>query len=322
VYRHIEMKEVNKVKSLRVLSVVTFLLALLVVFVASGATAASSTAGASGLGAQPAAAGPEISFQGTYPLTVDAGDYDLTYLVLDFAPGAAIPLHYHGGPALVVGMEGILTLRPEGAPEHMLMPGDVINEAAGVRHVMINTSSANTRIMAVVLLPRGGELTTVVDTGSNPPAGPTVPFQGAYPLTVAAGKYSLVNLVLDFAPGAEIPLHYHGGPALLVGMDGTLTLRPEAGAEHTVTPGMVVNEKAGARHVMINTSDVNARILAGVLLPEGAELTTVVAEPSQPAGMPKTGSGSATVRVTELAALALRLLFLGAVFLFVRSRSR
>mgnify|MGYP001796991572 CR=1 FL=1 len=40
------------------------------------------------------ATGPTISFQGTYPLTVEAGDYDLTYLVLDFAPGAAIPLPY------------------------------------------------------------------------------------------------------------------------------------------------------------------------------------------------------------------------------------
>src|SRR5436309_50423 len=141
--------------------------------------------GASGaMAAQPAAPGPTASFQGSYPLTVEAGDYDLTYLVLDFAPGAAIPLHYHGGPALVVGMEGTLTLRPEGAAEHMLMPGDVVNEKAGVRHVMINTSNANARVMAVILLPKGAQLTTVVDTSPNPPAGPTVPFQGHYPLTV------------------------------------------------------------------------------------------------------------------------------------------
>ena len=47
-----------------------------------------------------APAGPKVSFQGTFPLTVEAGDYDLVYLVLDFAPGAGIPLHYHGGPPL------------------------------------------------------------------------------------------------------------------------------------------------------------------------------------------------------------------------------
>jgi quercetin dioxygenase-like cupin family protein len=137
----------------------------------------------------------------------------------------------------------------------------------------------------------------------NPNPGPTVPFQGSYPLTVTAGEYELVNLVLDFAPGAGIPLHFHGGPAVVVGMEGQLTLRPEGAPEKKLNPGDVVNEKPGARHVMVNTSDSDARILAGVLLPKGVELTTLVQAPAQapdpsamhsehptsPAGMPSTG---------------------------------
>jgi len=235
-------------------------------------------------------AGPKASFQGTFPLTVEAGDYDLVYLVLDFAPGAGIPLHYHGGPALVVGMQGELTLRPLGGDAHMLMPGDVMNEKAKVQHTMTNLSTSNTRIMAVILLPKGEDVTTVIDKSTNIP-GPTVAYQGTYPLPgVAAGDYDLVNLVLDFAPGAEIPLHYHGGPALVIGKNGVLTLRPDGGMEHTVASGMVANEKAGARHVMINTGSVDAGIFAGVLLPKGAELTTIVAD-STPAGMPRTGDG-------------------------------
>jgi quercetin dioxygenase-like cupin family protein len=255
------------------------------------------------------AAGPTASFQGTFPLTVEAGDYDLVYLVLDFAPGAGIPLHYHGGPALVVGMEGELTLHPKDGDEHMLMPGDVVNEKALVQHIMTNKSQANTRIMAVILLPKGKDVTTVVDTATQIP-GPTVAYQGTYPMPgVAAGDYDLVNLVLDFAPGAEIPLHYHGGPALVVGKNGTLTLRPEGGTEHTVTPGMVANEKAGARHVMINTSSADAGIFAGVLLPKGAELTTLV---NQPAGMPSTGQGEAAGWLIFAAASALLTLLVGA----------
>ena len=228
---------------------------------------------------------------------MEAGDYDLVYLVLDFAPGAGIPLHYHGGPALVVGMEGELTLHPQDGNEHMLMPGDVMNEKALVQHTMTNLSTANTRIMAVILLPKGQDVTTVIDTESKIP-GPTVAYQGTYPLPgVAAGEYDLVNLVLDFAPGAEIPLHYHGGPALVVGKNGVLTLRPEGGMEHTVTPGMAVNEKAGARHVMINTGSVDAGIFAGVLLPKGAELTTLV-DDVPTAGMPSTGQ-SATSELAQ-----------------------
>ena len=155
-------------------------------------------------------------------------------------------------------------------------PGDVMNEKALVQHTMTNLSKANTRIMAVILLPKGKDVTTVIDTAANIP-GPTVAYQGTYPLPgVAAGEYDLVNLVLDFAPGAEIPLHYHGGPALIVGKDGVLTLRPEGGMEHTVSAGMAMNEKAGARHVMINTGSVDAGIFAAVLLPKGAEVTTLV----------------------------------------------
>jgi hypothetical protein len=77
--------------------------------------------------------------------------------------------------------------------------------------------------------------------------------------------------------------------------------------------GDVMDEKAGARHVMINTSNANAGILAGVLLPKGAELTTVVAPPSQPAGMPTTGSGDAVSVVTWLLLLGLLWLALGSV---------
>jgi quercetin dioxygenase-like cupin family protein len=133
------------------------------------------------------------------------------------------------------------------------------------------------------------------------PPGPTAPFEGHYPITVAAGDYDLVYLVLDFAPGASIPLHFHGGPAVVVGMDGVLTLRPDGAPEKTLRPGDVVNEKQGARHEMINTSPTTARILAGVLLPKGVDLTTIVPGPAaapthpgeheaMPAGMPSTGS--------------------------------
>jgi len=287
------------------LKMLTVMLALLAPIPLGGALNAQA--------APTAQEGPKVSFQGTFPLTVEAGDYDLVYLVLDFAPGAGIPLHFHGGPALVVGMEGELTLHPKGGDEHKLMPGDVINEKALVQHTMTNLSSSPTRIMAVILLPKGKDVTTVVDTETKIP-GPTVAYQGTYPLPgVTAGDYSLVNLVLDFAPGAEIPLHFHGGPALVVGKDGVLTLRPQGGMEHTVSSGMVVNEKAGVKHVMINTGSADAGIFAGILLPKGAEVTTLVTDsaPSgQPAGMPRTGD-STTSELLWLT-LASALLVLGA----------
>jgi len=266
-----------------------------------------------------AQAGPTAPFEGTYPITVEAGEYDLVYLVLDFAPGAAIPMHFHGGPATVVGMEGELTLRPEGAAERKLMPRDVVTERMGAHHVMINTSAAPARILAVVLLPKGAQLTTVIDTGANLP-GPTVPFQGTYPVTVTAGEYELVNLVLDFAPGASIPLHFHGGPAVVVGMQGELTLRPQGGAERKLMPGDVVNEKMGALHEMINTSSADARILAGILLPKGAQLTTLVSQ--APTGMPSTGAGELIVTLVPLLIVGLAWIATGARLRSARRSAR
>jgi quercetin dioxygenase-like cupin family protein len=178
--------------------------------------------------------------------------------------------------------------------------------------------------MAVILLPKGAEVTTVIDTAATLP-GPTVAYQGSYPLTVSAGEYDLVNLVLDFAPGAQIPLHYHGGPALVVGKDGELTLRPEGGMEHAVTSGMAVNEKAGARHVMINTGTANASIFAGVLLPKGAELTTLVtappAESANTAGMPRTGDRDPGLPLALALIAALALLITGVVALNATRKS-
>ena len=274
---------------------------------------------------QDAPPGPTVPFQGSYPITVEAGEYDLIYLVLDFAPGSAIPFHFHGGPAMVVGMEGELTLIPEGQPEKKLRPTDVVNEKMGAKHEMLNVSSANARISAAILLPRGAELTTVLQPDDTRP-GPTVPFIGTYPITTAAGEYDLVNLVLDFGPGAEIPTHYHGGPAVVVGMSGELTLRPQGAAEKKLGPTDVVNEKQGAVHEMVNVSSAPAVILAGVLLPKGADLTTLVQMPeshtsghgSTEAGMPRTGVDNGSLLVLVIAG-GIVLMVLGAAALRART---
>src|SRR5206468_1232415 len=86
------------------------------------------------------------------------------------------------------------------------------------------------------------------------------------------------------------------------------------------TPGMAVNEKAGARHVMINTGSVDAGVFAGVLLPKGAEVTTLVnagadgsASSPQPAGMPRTGHGGISDWLWLAVASGFLLLAAGAV---------
>lgn len=295
-------KEMNNVKIPRTLSVIAALLVPLLAYAASGAAVA-------------AAPSPTVPFQDSYPITVQAGDYDLVYRVLDFAPGAGIPLMYHGGPTAIVVTEGEFTLRSDDGSERTLKPADTANLEAGMSHVMLNTGTSSARILVMMLLPKGGAVTTIVDTATKMP-GPTAPFKGSYPMTVAAGEYNLINNVLDFAPGAEVPLHFHGGSAVIVDLAGELTIRAN-GQDRTLTPGDLDTQAAGAQHQMINMGSSNGRALFGVLLPKGEKLTTLVE--AQPLGMPSTGVGNTMNWLVPALAFSLLCLALGGIYI---SRSR
>lgn len=287
----------------------TVIAALLVPLLAIGATGTATMA---------AAPGPTVPYKDSYPITVAAGDYDLLYRVLDFAPGAAIPLHYHGGPTAMVVVDGELTLQSHDGSERKLNPADTANEEAGAHHVMLNTSTASARVLVMMLLPKGAAVTTIVDTATKV-TGPTVPFKGSYPIAVAAGEYALVNNVLDFVPGAEVPLHFHGGPAVIVDMDGDLTIGA-AGHEHALKTGDLDTQPTGAQHQMLNMGSTNARALFGVLLPKGAKLTTLV-EP-QPVGMPSTGVGNTMNWLVPALAFSLLCLALGGIYRSRRPANR
>src|SRR5205823_3160806 len=71
-----------------------------------------------------------------------------------------------------------------------------------------------------------------VALGQAAAPGPTAASQVAQPATVVAGDYSLVSLILDFKPGAGIPVHTHPGPVVVTVLEGAITLN-EAGTERT-----------------------------------------------------------------------------------------
>jgi hypothetical protein len=75
---------------------------------------------------------------------------------------------------------------------------------------ILRTLAVSTALLGARLaIGAGGGAAVALATAS----GPTVPYQVSYPITVAAGHYELLCLLLDFAPGAGRPLHFHGGPA-------------------------------------------------------------------------------------------------------------
>lgn len=110
---------------------------------------------------------------------------------------------------------------------------------------------------------------------AKPAAGPTVVSQAAYPVDVKAGAYSILNLVLAFAPGAGIPNHVHGGYVVVTVLSGQITLM-EKGMTKVVKTGQSWTEKAGDVHSVVNRGKIPVRVAVSILLPKGAEATTLV----------------------------------------------
>jgi len=105
------------------------------------------------------------------------------------------------------------------------------------------------------------------------PPGPSFPIQSTFEASAPSGAYELVQLVLDFPPGAWTPSHSHGGQVFVTVLGGTISLRGAAG-ERTYTTGDTWTERPGEHHAAGNATGENVRVLVTSLLPKGVALTT------------------------------------------------
>ena len=231
-----------------------------------------------------------VKYKSTLEVTQPPDQFEAIQVVLDFAPGTWTPLHSHGGQVLVTVLEGEITERREGA-EKVYKAGESWTEQAGAVHQAGNTTAAPARLAAVFLLPKGAKLTTAQETGSTEqlPPGPTPVYQSKLEVAQPPSQFDLVQLVVDFAPGAWTSTHSHGGLGLITVLEGEVTLRQE-GNEKTYKAGENWIEQAGAVHQAGNTTPAQASLAAAFLLPKGAELTTIQA--AAPATLPQTGGDS------------------------------
>lgn len=101
------------------------------------------------------------------------------------------------------------------------------------------------------------------------PPGPQVPHKHTFE---DAHRFRVVQLVLDFAPGAWTPPHSHGGQGYVTVLEGEMVVREE-GSETRYATGETWVEHPGHFAEVGNAGDAPARILATFLLPEGAVLT-------------------------------------------------
>ncbi len=127
-------------------------------------------------------------------------------------------------------------------------------------------------VVAIIWIPAA-----MADDKADQPTspGPTVAYQAKFPLTVNGAEYDLLTIILDFPSGAGIPRHVHGGSALATVLSGEITLM-EKGAQITKKPGESWTEKPGDEHAVVNAGTAPVRVAVSMLLPKGAEATSMV----------------------------------------------
>ncbi|MBV8151190.1 MAG: cupin domain-containing protein [Candidatus Eremiobacteraeota bacterium] len=106
-------------------------------------------------------------------------------------------------------------------------------------------------------------------------AKPAIVGMKAMPVTVTAGSYQLINQVIDVPPGAAIPRHTHGGPAVVTMVSGALVVTDAKGTR-TLKAGQTFTEPTGYVHAVANKGSIPARVSVSYLIPKGAQVTTMV----------------------------------------------
>ncbi len=116
-------------------------------------------------------------------------------------------------------------------------------------------------------------------TGRNAaaPADRNIAAESRFSVMNPSAQVDLVQLVVDFEPGAWTSLHTHGGQAINLVLQGEITLR-HGGMDHPYQAGQSWTDSTTQVHAAGNTGSGKARLLTNFLLPAGAPQITVVQE--------------------------------------------
>ena len=219
--------------------------------------------------------GPTVVYRATLPGLTLSGEFDLDIHINDFAPGASTPLRTHSGPRLSTLLEGEMSRTFEDGKVERFKVGENWAEMPGEYSVTGNEGTVPARVSSSLLVPKGQSPATP-KPGSRPPQiRPTSIYSSTLSGITQPGEFDLVLLTLDFAPGSATPLHTHGGPGLVLVLEGEISNAVEGKPEQIVKTGQSWPEMPGEYAVVGNKGAAKARVVFAVVLPKGAPLTTV-----------------------------------------------
>jgi quercetin dioxygenase-like cupin family protein len=218
--------------------------------------------------------GPVTKYRNVLPGLTAGTPIDLTQSILYFSPGAASLVHTHKSSNLATVLQGALTVKtPSG--DRQASAGGALIEPVNQPVQAVNLGSVEAMVVVALPVAHGAKPTAPV---AGQPA-PATPNKTLYTYTFDSpsitGGYSLVQQVLDFAPGAQTLKHRHGGPGVITVIQGQVTLNRD-GTEKTYSVGDSFTEIPGQTLQAFNRSSIELIVVATYLLPDGAQLTTNV----------------------------------------------
>ena len=209
---------------------------------------------------------PNFTYVRMFPVESTPRQYEVVQLVLEFAPGAWTPEHYHGGDTYVTVMEGQVT-RVEGEKENVFGPGDTFVELRGVPHAAGNEGTANAKVMASILLSPGQPVTVNLPGEPAPANLPKASFVSRTTLGTQPAAFTLTQVVVDFGPTAYIPWHVHEGPGLATVTAGEILFNTPT-AELSRGPGGIFVD-ATLPHDARNVGSGDAQVIVTFLIRKG-----------------------------------------------------
>lgn len=245
------------------------LFAVLMVAACGGGGASSSLVAKSS--APPA---PVTKYKNTLSGLNSTAQIDLVQNVIDFAPGAASVVHIHTTPNLGTVLQGQLTVKMAAGTKDA-SAGQMLVEPVNVPLQAVNGGSSESTVVVAFVVPTGGKPTKAVTGQPSPSLLNKTLFSATLSTPAVSGSYSIVQQVLDFAPGTATPQHKHGGPGLVTVLSGEISFSRD-GLVRTFKAGDSFVEQPGETLQASNIGSAEAMVAATFLLPDGAQLTTNV----------------------------------------------
>ncbi len=170
-----------------------------------------------------AGTGPATEASASFPVAASPSTpFVAVQLVLEFPPGAGVPMHHHGGNGYITMLAGELMLTANGVTT-TYRAGDSFVEYPDVHYKGWNAINAPARLLVTYLVPKGTAVTTAEEEA--PATGPKTVSQAKHEITNPPASFELIQTIQRYEAGDQTGPQSTAGDLLLTVVEGSLAAR-------------------------------------------------------------------------------------------------